>query len=261
MEYLKENSFSHLTAKERKTMSFPSKFLLNNDLLEGKILDFGCGLGKDVEALQEKGFDIIGYDPHYFPNLPKGKFDTILCHYVLNVLFQEVQSDVLMQISQLLKPSGKAYFTVRRDLTNIGFRKHAIHKKETYQCNVILPFESLFLSKSCEIYIYQPITQLNTPVIKAFLEEPNSLEMIFESGMTFAVFSNSPISIGHTLLIPKRIVPCYSALCHKEQKALALLNNKVKTILDSNYSPKGYSYKLIEYSSQYPFHIELIPIY
>lgn len=97
------NKFSHLTAIERTNLSFPAKFLLANNQLQGKILDFGCGLGNDVKLLQQKGFDITGYDPYYFPLFPNHKFDTILCFYVLNVLFSEEQANILMEVSHLWK--------------------------------------------------------------------------------------------------------------------------------------------------------------
>ena len=50
---------------------------------------------------------------------------------------------------------GKAYFTVRRDLKYEGFRTHFVHKQPTYQCNVILPYKSVFVNENCEIYEYQ----------------------------------------------------------------------------------------------------------
>ena len=80
------NQYSHLTAIEREYWSFPARYLWKNQLLQGKILDFGCGYGKDVEKLQQKGLDIQGYDPYYQPQYPQGTFDTIICGYVLNVL-------------------------------------------------------------------------------------------------------------------------------------------------------------------------------
>ncbi|MCA9982497.1 MAG: methyltransferase domain-containing protein, partial [Anaerolineales bacterium] len=80
----------------------------------GRTLDFGCGLGADVAFLAAQGVDITGYDPHYAPTYPTEQFDTIMCHYVLNVLLPEEQAYVLMAISELLKPSGRAFFTVRR---------------------------------------------------------------------------------------------------------------------------------------------------
>jgi SAM-dependent methyltransferase len=55
MENLRSNQYNHLTAKERETLSFPAKLLLNKSLLVDDILDFGCGFGKDVELLKAKG--------------------------------------------------------------------------------------------------------------------------------------------------------------------------------------------------------------
>ena len=143
------NKYSHLTAKEREVLSFPAKLLLNKNLLVGDILDFGCGFGKDVEILQAKGKSIVGYDKFHFPEYPSKKFDTIICFYVLNVLMPEEQANVLMEISQLLKPTGKAYFAVRRDLTFEGFRMHKVHQKRTYQCNVVLNYKSIFKNENC----------------------------------------------------------------------------------------------------------------
>jgi 2-polyprenyl-3-methyl-5-hydroxy-6-metoxy-1,4-benzoquinol methylase len=106
------NLNSHLTAIERSSLSYPARIVLNQEKIKGKVLDYGCGIGKDVELLKEKGVDIIGYDPFYFPKFPNEKFDTILCFYVLNVLLPEEQAEVLMNISYLLKPNGKAFFAV-----------------------------------------------------------------------------------------------------------------------------------------------------
>lgn len=118
------NQYSHLTAKERDRLSFPARIIKDKSLIKGEVLDFGCGLGSDVELLIEKGFKVDGYDKHYFPEYPKKKFDTILCFYVLNVLLPEEQTKVLIEISRLLKPSGSAYFAVRRDIRYEGYRTH-----------------------------------------------------------------------------------------------------------------------------------------
>ena len=105
MENLNSNIFSHLTAKERETISFPARLLLDKKLLIGEVLDFGCGFGKDVELLKEKGINIVGYDKYYFPEYPTKKYDTIICFYVLNVLLPEEQANLLMEVSRLLKTS------------------------------------------------------------------------------------------------------------------------------------------------------------
>lgn len=149
------NSFSHLTAKKRDSLSFPARVLQGRKLLIGQVLDFGCGFGTDVEILQKQGIRIFGFDPHYFPEMPTEKFDTIMCLYVLNVLQLEAQQSVVSQVSKLLLPDGKAYFAVRRDVRFEGFRMHKIHQKPTYQCNVELPYTSIFKNDFCEIYEFQ----------------------------------------------------------------------------------------------------------
>ena len=52
-----------------------------------------------------------------------------------------------MNVSNLLKPNGKAYFAVRRDIQHEGFRIHKVHKKETYQCLIIIKYKKYFLNK------------------------------------------------------------------------------------------------------------------
>jgi SAM-dependent methyltransferase len=145
----------HLTAKERTTISFPTRWLKQSDLLKGEILDFGCGFGFDTDELQKAGFNILGYDNYYRPEYPTKRFDTIICNYVLNVLEPKEQAEALMEVSELLKPTGIAYFTVRRDIKHEGFRTHYVHKQPTYQCNVVLPYKSVFLNENCEIYEYK----------------------------------------------------------------------------------------------------------
>ncbi len=110
-----KNYNSFLTAKQRDKVSFPTNALFKKNKIRGRILDFGCGFGKDVDFLKSKKLEVQGYDPHFLPKQPKGKFDTIICNYVLNVLLWEEQLNVLMLVSELLKPNGKAYFSVRRD--------------------------------------------------------------------------------------------------------------------------------------------------
>lgn len=83
-----QNKFTHLTAIERIYLSFPARFLLEKNLLQGKILDFGCGFGNDVKLLQQKSFDITGYDPYYFPQLPATKAATVIPQAIAKGKFQ-----------------------------------------------------------------------------------------------------------------------------------------------------------------------------
>ncbi|MFB2773502.1 bifunctional class I SAM-dependent methyltransferase/HIT family protein [Pelatocladus sp. BLCC-F211] len=237
-----KNQFSHFTAIERVYLSVPTNFLLDKNLLQGKVLDFGCGFGNDVKLLRKKGFDITGYDPYYFPQYPTDKFDTIICIYVLNVLFSEEQASVLMEISHLLKPGGKAYYAVRRDIKKEGFREHYIHKKPTYQCIVKLPFQSIQLDESYEIYEYKHYNlQRNSSNNCIFCNPYKHLTVLTESATAYAMFDGYPVSKGHVLIIPKRHVSNYFELPFKEQSACWLMVNKVQAILNQEFAPDGFN--------------------
>ena len=236
------NKFSHLTAIDRTKLSAPVRFLTDNNLLKSRILDFGCGLGYDVRFLQEKGFDIIGYDPHYASIYPEGKFDTIVCCYVLNVLMLEEQANVLMNISHLLKPGGKAYYAVRRDLKKEGFREHYVHKKPTYQCTVKLPFKSIDLNEYYEIYEYVHYNhQWNSENNCIFCNPHRKIQLLTESATAYAIFDGYPLSKGHVLIVPKRHTHDYFELPLKEQSACWLMANKVQQILTAEFQPDGFN--------------------
>ena len=72
---------SHKTAISRNKISKPMAMFDDMGLLIGRVLDFGCGKGKDCEVLK-----IEGYDPHFFPTEPKGKFDVVTMNYVINTI-------------------------------------------------------------------------------------------------------------------------------------------------------------------------------
>ena len=100
-------------------------------LLRGRVLDFGCGRGQDVERLAKNGVNIQGYDPHHQPDMPRGKFNTITCNYVLNVIDEHERLTVLVHIRSLLRKNGTAYITVRRDIeadyvTRAGTRQYLV---------------------------------------------------------------------------------------------------------------------------------------
>ena len=266
MEHLKSNSYNHLKAKERDTLSFPAKIVLKKNLIKGKVLDFGCGIGKDVKLLKSKGINITGYDKHYFPEFPTGKFDTILCFYLLNVLLPEEQSNVLIEISRLLKPTGKAYFAVRKDIRYEGFRTYKIHQKPTYQCIVKLNYKSVFKNDNVEIYEYKHFNRIKRKNTDCpFCNPEPERELILESATAYAIYDKFPVSNGHALIIPKRHCADYFQLSFKEQSACWFILNKTKEILMKEFSPDGFNIGInINESAGQTIphvHIHLIPRY
>jgi len=133
------------TARARRQLSAPAQYLLEHDLLTGRILDFGCGRGDLAKFLSG---DIEQYDPNWHPQKPRGKFDVVTCIYVLNVLRPVPRRKALVEAKSYVRRGGRLYVAVRRDIKRDGERKWG-----TEQYNVTLSLPSLVKrSGSFEIY-------------------------------------------------------------------------------------------------------------
>ncbi len=99
------------TAIKRSSLGAGMKHLVLNGMIKGRALDYGCGRGDDAVHLK---MDM--YDPHWYPDRPSGKFDTITCNFVLNTISIDAGKDVLADIASLLSEGGCAYITVRADV-------------------------------------------------------------------------------------------------------------------------------------------------
>lgn len=262
----RENLYNHLTAKEREKLSFPVNWLRRNGYLKGNILDYGCGFGTDADILMKNYVSQVDkYDKYYFPDLPEKKYDTIICSYVLNVLERPEQTQVLMEISEFLKQDGKAYFAVRRDVKYEGYRLHKIHKEYTYQCNVVLPYKSVFKNDFVEIYEYQRITDISKTSDCSFCNPRTKTEFITESAMVYSILDGFPVTNGHALVIPKKHISNYFDLSINQQQSIWIVVNRVKEILDKRYKPDGFNvgFNVNEPAGQSIFHahIHVIPRY
>lgn len=217
--------------------------------------------------MKRQGYDITGYDYYYRPEYPDGKFDTILCNYVLNVLEPYAQAEVMMNVTNLLASTGTAFFAVRRDLTEEGFRLHAIHRQYTYQCNVRLPFQSLERNSSYELYQYQHFNKLprKEGEVCPFCRLSRRVEIICETATCVAFYDGYPVSPGHALIIPKRHVASYFDLTNHEREAMNVVLQYVKQKVDERYHPDGYNVgiNVNEAAGQSVFHVHmrLIPRY
>lgn len=140
---------SHLTAIRRTKSSAPLMYLLEKGLVKGRVLDFGCGLGKDVETLQSLNYDVEGYDRFYQPimNPLLHTYDTILCTYVLNVVDQSEREYILAVIKALFHKHTHAYITVRRDI-----KQRTITSRGTLQDYVVLDYPIITENKNYCIY-------------------------------------------------------------------------------------------------------------
>jgi hypothetical protein len=133
---------SHQTAISRKKLSTPAQYLRDQSLIVGRGLDYGCGKGFDADTLC-----LDGYDPYFRPQFPTGRYDTILCTYVLNVIESAAERlQVLNNISNLLTPNGVAYITVRNDVKKDG------PTSKGWQGTISLPYPVLRKTSGYIIY-------------------------------------------------------------------------------------------------------------
>ena len=140
------------TAIKRKKPSAPLLKILNlvglGDRLS--ILDYGCGLGRDVEHLQYLSdmvgheWDVQGYDPIHSPTPPThDEFDIVLCTFVIDHVPDYMQSMIIQDIIGLGNRQGKVFVTVRRDIPKEGTNT---------QRWVDLPWKKLYECKQYIIY-------------------------------------------------------------------------------------------------------------
>lgn len=79
----------HKTAITRAALSAPMYLLFTSGLIrhDSTVLDYGCGQGDDIRALQSDGYAIEGWDPHFRPDtsyLKKSQVTNL--GFVLNVI-------------------------------------------------------------------------------------------------------------------------------------------------------------------------------
>ncbi len=105
------------TAIYRGDMSMPLRFSLSEGIVRSRVLDWGCGRGDDIDALKDLGYEVTGYDPHYFNRMPRGRnYRYAQAVYVLNVI--EAERDrrrVIERVRERVKAGAYVMFAVRSD--------------------------------------------------------------------------------------------------------------------------------------------------
>jgi hypothetical protein len=134
-------------AIRRETVSRTTRFLHDRRLLLGRVLDYGCGFGFDADRF---GWD--AFDPHYRQKPPEGRFDTIICNHVANMLTRRSRQELFQAVQRLLAPKGMAYVSVSRKIPKAG--KVAMRKR--IQNHVVLTLPSLYRDDELEIYRLEP---------------------------------------------------------------------------------------------------------
>ena len=102
---------------------------------------------------------------------------------------------------------------------------------------------------------------LNCPFCNFGVEREN----IVESQSVYSIYDKFPVSLGHSLIVPKRHCADYFELSSEEQSACWSLVNTIKKILTQKYNPAGFNVGINvnkEAGQTIPHaHIHLIPRY
>lgn len=147
---------SHLTAITRKTLPVPTRWLMQQGLVTGRILDYGCGKCYTINPSHWHN-----YDPFHCPTTYwqwDNHYNTIICNYVLCTLPAEDRIVVLRNLQRLLASDGVAYVSVRNDRPKNGW---GVSSRGTYQGRVRgLPLEMIRSVKPYRIYRLTKETKL-----------------------------------------------------------------------------------------------------
>jgi hypothetical protein len=130
-------------APDRQVLSKTARVLIEANLIRGRVLDYGCGLGFDAD---QQGWE--AFDPYYRPGTPTGSYDTILVNHVANILTRSSRVVLFRTVNALLAEGGKAYISVARNIPTSG----KPGPRRRIQNFVVLTLPSIFADDEEEIY-------------------------------------------------------------------------------------------------------------
>lgn len=110
------NESSYLSTRNKRKPSKALMDMINAGVINGSVLDYGCGKGVDMDYLTIFKPDTIvsGYDPVYFPILTNKKYDTIFCNNVINYIKDSKEIYLfLLKARKLLNNNGKLILIAR----------------------------------------------------------------------------------------------------------------------------------------------------
>jgi hypothetical protein len=130
-------------AMGRESLSTTARVLIEGELIQGRVLGYGCGLGSDADA---QGWD--AYDPHYRPAQLTRLYDTVIVNHVANMLTRKSRTQLFETVNALLAEGGSAYISVARNIPVSG----KPGPRRRIQNYVVLTLPSVFTDAKEEIY-------------------------------------------------------------------------------------------------------------
>ena len=111
-------------AIRRSTVSFAAAWLVEQAYVRGRVLDYGCGFGFDADHYGWEAFD-----PYYRQRALEGKFETVVCNHVLNMLTRTSRERAMGEMQGLLSAEGAAFLDCAQEHSRR--RKTGVAKTDT----------------------------------------------------------------------------------------------------------------------------------
>ncbi len=128
----------HRAAMTRTELSRPVRLGIELGIitLETTIFDYGCGVGGDVRRLLSGGYQCVGWDPYYFPDVELERRDIVNMSYIINVIENTEERDrALLQAWEL---TGQVLIVSAQILVNelrgmLGYGDGVLTRRNTFQ--------------------------------------------------------------------------------------------------------------------------------
>ncbi|MEH1851213.1 MAG: DNA phosphorothioation-associated putative methyltransferase [Nostoc sp.] len=129
----------HRAAIARTDISRPVRLAIEWAILnpDTTFFDYGCGYGGDVQRVKNLGYTSAGWDPYYYPDVPRTPADVVNLGYVLNVI--EDSEERRQSLRQAWELTGKVLIVAAQILINapsktqLAYNDGIVTRRNTFQ--------------------------------------------------------------------------------------------------------------------------------
>ncbi|MEJ6485162.1 DNA phosphorothioation-associated putative methyltransferase [Nostoc punctiforme UO1] len=129
----------HRAAIARIDISRPVRLAIEGSILnqDTTFFDYGCGYGGDVQRVKNLGYTSAGWDPYYYPDVPRTPADVVNLGYVLNVI--EDSEERRQSLIQAWELTGKVLIVAAQILINapsktqLAYNDGIVTRRNTFQ--------------------------------------------------------------------------------------------------------------------------------
>ncbi|WP_448269399.1 DNA phosphorothioation-associated putative methyltransferase [Nostoc sp. DSM 114159] len=129
----------HRAAIARTDISRPVRLAIEWAILnpDTTFFDYGCGYGGDVQRVKSLGYTSTGWDPYYYPDVPRTFADVVNLGYVLNVI--EDSEERRQSLIQAWELTGKVLIVAAQILIDapsknqLAYNDGIVTRRNTFQ--------------------------------------------------------------------------------------------------------------------------------